>query len=64
MIKIFICATFLILAVPSLGRTQTPYYQGKTMTIIVGTVAGDLYDLYARREIPTSSCKICRARAT
>jgi tripartite-type tricarboxylate transporter receptor subunit TctC len=27
---------------------QTPYYQGKTMTIVVGTVSGDLYDLYAR----------------
>ncbi|MBI2365947.1 MAG: hypothetical protein HYV01_13225 [Deltaproteobacteria bacterium] len=27
---------------------QTPYYQGKTMTIVVGTVAGDVYDLYAR----------------
>jgi tripartite-type tricarboxylate transporter receptor subunit TctC len=27
---------------------QAPYYQGKTMTIVVGTVAGDLYDLYAR----------------
>jgi tripartite-type tricarboxylate transporter receptor subunit TctC len=29
-------------------RAQTPYYQGKTITIIVGTGAGDLYDLYAR----------------
>ena len=27
---------------------QTPYYQGKTITVVVGTVAGDLYDLYAR----------------
>ncbi len=27
---------------------QTPNFQGKTVTIIVGTVAGDLYDLYAR----------------
>ena len=27
---------------------QTPYFQGKTVTIVVGTVAGDLYDLYAR----------------
>jgi tripartite-type tricarboxylate transporter receptor subunit TctC len=32
----------------SSGYAQTPYYQGKTMTIIVGTGAGDLYDLYAR----------------
>jgi tripartite-type tricarboxylate transporter receptor subunit TctC len=30
------------------ASAQTPYYQGKTMTIVVGTVAGDLYDLYAR----------------
>ena len=30
------------------SHAQTPYFQGKTVTIIVGTVAGDLYDLYAR----------------
>ena len=48
MIKAMVCATLLFLAVPCLGRAQTPYYQGKTVTIIVGTVAGDLYDLYAR----------------
>jgi tripartite-type tricarboxylate transporter receptor subunit TctC len=27
---------------------QTPFYQGKTITIIVGTKAGDVYDLYPR----------------
>lgn len=27
---------------------QTPFYQGKTLTIIAGTKAGDVYDLYAR----------------
>jgi len=27
---------------------QTPFYQGKTVTIIVGNKAGDAYDLYAR----------------
>jgi tripartite-type tricarboxylate transporter receptor subunit TctC len=27
---------------------QTPYYAGKTITIIAGTKAGDVYDLYAR----------------
>ncbi len=48
MVKAIVCATLLILAVPCLGRAQTPYYQGKTVTIIVGTGAGDLYDLYAR----------------
>jgi hypothetical protein len=32
----------------TLSHAQTPYYQGKTITVVVGTVAGDLYDLYAR----------------
>ena len=27
---------------------QTPFYQGKTITIAVGTKAGDVYDLYPR----------------
>lgn len=27
---------------------QTPFYQGKTVTIVVGTKAGDVYDLYPR----------------
>jgi tripartite-type tricarboxylate transporter receptor subunit TctC len=30
------------------AHAQTPYYQGKTITIVVGTISGDLYDLYAR----------------
>ena len=29
-------------------NAQTPFYQGKTITIIVGTKAGDVYDLYPR----------------
>jgi len=48
MLKSLICASFLLLMAPAVLRAQGPYYQGKTMTIIVGTVAGDLYDLYAR----------------
>ncbi|MBI2870382.1 MAG: hypothetical protein HYY14_01600, partial [Candidatus Omnitrophica bacterium] len=32
----------------SLGRAQTPFYQGKTITILAGTGAGNVYDLYAR----------------
>ena len=48
MLKSLICAGFLLLMAPAVLRAQSPYYQGKTMTIIVGTVAGDLYDLYAR----------------
>lgn len=31
---------------PAFG--QEPFYKGKTITIIVGTKAGDVYDLYAR----------------
>ena len=30
------------------AAAQTPFYQGKTITIIVSTKAGDVYDLYPR----------------
>jgi tripartite-type tricarboxylate transporter receptor subunit TctC len=30
------------------GFAQTPYYAGKTITIVAGTKAGDVYDMYAR----------------
>jgi tripartite-type tricarboxylate transporter receptor subunit TctC len=44
---VLICMAFnLVGVIPCHG--QTPNFQGKTMTIIVGTVTGDLYDLYAR----------------
>lgn len=32
----------------SRSLAQTPYYKGKTITIVAGTKAGDVYDLYAR----------------
>jgi tripartite-type tricarboxylate transporter receptor subunit TctC len=48
MFKAIIVASVMFLVAPSVGRAQAPYYQGKTITIIVGTGAGDLYDLYAR----------------
>ena len=32
----------------SAGMAQTPYYAGKTIHIVAGTKAGDVYDLYAR----------------
>ena len=32
----------------TLASAQTPYYQGKTITIITGSQTGDLYDIYAR----------------
>jgi tripartite-type tricarboxylate transporter receptor subunit TctC len=46
--KIFLLTLAIdsILLVPAFG--QSPYFQGKTVTIVVGTVSGDLYDLYAR----------------
>ncbi len=43
---LLLVAVNLFLANPSHG--QSPYFQGKNLTIIVGTGAGDLYDLYAR----------------
>ena len=54
-------------------RAQTPFYQGKTITIIVGTKTGDAYDLYPRmlaefmpkyifQEIPTSLFRTSPAR--
>jgi tripartite-type tricarboxylate transporter receptor subunit TctC len=30
------------------AQAQTPFYQGKIITIVVGTKAGDVYDLYPR----------------
>jgi tripartite-type tricarboxylate transporter receptor subunit TctC len=41
---------FLLLCCASarVGWAQTPFYQGKTLSIIVGTKAGDVYDLYPR----------------
>ena len=37
-----------VLAWSSIVSAQTPFYQGKTISIIVGTKAGDVYDLYPR----------------
>jgi len=36
------------LSMPFTLHAQTPFYQGKTITIIVSTKAGDVYDLYPR----------------
>ena len=38
---------FLLLGVANL-QAQTPFYEGKTIRIVVGLPAGDVYDLYAR----------------
>lgn len=37
-----------LLVFASYANGQTPYYQGKTITIVTGSQTGDLYDLYAR----------------
>ncbi|HWP56902.1 MAG TPA: tripartite tricarboxylate transporter substrate-binding protein [Candidatus Acidoferrales bacterium] len=41
-------AFFLACMVSGSAYGQAPFYQGKTITVIVGTKAGDVYDLYAR----------------
>jgi tripartite-type tricarboxylate transporter receptor subunit TctC len=46
-VKIILAVIFFMIESSAL-YAQAPYYQGKTITIVVGTVAGDLYDLYAR----------------
>jgi tripartite-type tricarboxylate transporter receptor subunit TctC len=38
----------VILLAGASAQAQTPFYQGKTITILVGTKAGDAYDLYPR----------------
>ncbi|HET7004938.1 MAG TPA: hypothetical protein VFK65_05560, partial [Candidatus Binatia bacterium] len=30
------------------ASAQTPYYQGKTVTVVVGSAPGGLYDLWGR----------------
>jgi tripartite-type tricarboxylate transporter receptor subunit TctC len=47
MVAILFSLVFLLVTAAS-GRAQTPFYQGKTINIIVGTKAGDVYDLYPR----------------
>ncbi|MBM4261378.1 MAG: hypothetical protein FJ145_08100 [Deltaproteobacteria bacterium] len=44
----FILLVLVAALSPAKSFAQAPNFQGKTMTIVVGTVAGDLYDLYAR----------------
>ena len=41
-----------LMSLCSAAEAQTPFYQGKTITIIVGTKAGDVYDLYPRMIAP------------
>ena len=43
-----ILAVLFMLMIGHAAHAQTPFYQGKTITIVVGTKAGDAYDLYPR----------------
>jgi tripartite-type tricarboxylate transporter receptor subunit TctC len=43
---VWITVTWALCVSPALA--ETPYYKGKTITVIAGTKAGDVYDLYAR----------------
>src|SRR5512133_3279472 len=42
------CALLMVFLWSFEVQAQTPFYQGKTISIIVGTKAGDVYDLYPR----------------
>src|SRR6266567_390603 len=42
--KLTLVIFLLLVSIPPL-QAQTSYYQGKTMTIVVGTVAGDLQNM-------------------
>jgi tripartite-type tricarboxylate transporter receptor subunit TctC len=46
--RVFSSLLWLLLLIPTGANAQTPFYQGKTITIVVGTKAGDVYDLYPR----------------
>jgi len=48
MLRSSLALSFLFLLGSADLRAQTPFYQGKTITIIVSTKAGDVYDLYPR----------------
>jgi tripartite-type tricarboxylate transporter receptor subunit TctC len=44
----FLLSLFSLVLFTTAAQAQAPFYQGKTITIIVGTKAGDAYDLYPR----------------
>ena len=44
----FIGIMFVLLLLPAALHAQAPYYQGKTISFVVGSGAGTAYDMYAR----------------
>lgn len=45
---VLVLSVFLFLFTSEGARAQAPYYQGKTVTLIVGSGAGTAYDIYGR----------------
>jgi tripartite-type tricarboxylate transporter receptor subunit TctC len=48
MTKVLLLSLLLALVVIGSANAQAPYFQGKTITIVVGYQAGDGYDIWAR----------------
>lgn len=46
--KQIVIAFWFIFLWSSVLQAQAPFYEGKTIRIVVGLPAGDVYDLYAR----------------
>lgn len=46
--QIFLLSMLLFLFMSGAARAQAPYYQGKTINLIVGSGTGTAYDIYAR----------------
>ena len=46
--KALVCLSFILSVYATDTAAQSSYYQGKTITIITGSQAGDLFDIYAR----------------
>ena len=45
----FALSVLSVLSIPRLSlHAQTPFYQGKTITIVAAAKPGDVYDLYPR----------------
>ena len=46
--RLLLPALFIVLLLGASAHAQAPFYQGKTLSLIVGSKAGDVYDLYPR----------------
>src|SRR5262245_35328794 len=47
-VSLALCFGLLVLPIPFIAQAQNNFYQGKTMTYIVGLLAGDSADLWSR----------------